>query len=88
MHKKWNPETMMAHKHPIVKARVQAGGESGTVAVFIALDDVRFVYGFQNIDAGMSAIDALVAQHPERFPLRRTSASETRAVYKRLSRQL
>lgn len=86
--KHWNPEAMVAHKQPIVKARVQAGGESGTVAVFIALDDKRFAYSFPNVDDGVAAIDAMVIQHPERFPLRRTSASATRAVYKRLSRQL
>jgi hypothetical protein len=85
----WQPVNMLNHLHntkqAIHKARVQCGGHgTGTVVVFITQSNGRFVYQMPDALTAKRAVGRMIDSLPEKFPLKLTSESADRAVYKRV----
>lgn len=83
----WTPDALLKRLNAtdgmvVNKARVQCGGEHGSVAVFITSNNDRFTYTMPSKSLAVRAIMRQIAANPLRFPLKLTSDSKDRAVFK------
>jgi hypothetical protein len=85
----WEPEALLKRLHAtdgmvVESARVECGGEYGSVITFVTDVNDRFTYTMPHVVDGWHAVERLRAEHPERFPITLQSATAGLVAFARV----